>query len=145
LARFAAHPFFAQPGPKSLDRDAFAQLAQRLVAGLNAADGAATLSALTIRAVALALHHLPERPRRWLVTGGGRRNSFLMAGLAGELGVPVEAVESEGWDGDALEAQAFGFLAVRALNGLPLTLPATTGAPRPMTGGRVERAGRKNG
>ena len=42
-----------------------------------------------------------------------------------------------GWDGDALEAQAFAFLAVRSLRGLPLTYPTTTGAPRPMTGGRL--------
>lgn len=145
LDRFVAHPYFARPGPKSLDRDDFAQLATTLVAGRSPADGAATLAALTIKAVALALRHLPERPRRWLVCGGGRKNPFLMAGLAAELGVPVEPVERQGWDGDALEAQAFGFLAVRALKGLPLTLPTTTGAPRPLSGGRVMRAGRKNG
>ncbi|MBI4967666.1 MAG: anhydro-N-acetylmuramic acid kinase [Rhodospirillales bacterium] len=145
LDRFAAHPYFAQPGPKSLDRDEFAQLAGSLVAGKNPADGAATLAALTIKAVALALRHLPERPRRWVVCGGGRRNPFLMAGLETKLGIPVEPVERQGWDGDALEAQAFGFLAVRALKGLPLTLPTTTGAPGPMTGGRVVRAGRKTG
>jgi anhydro-N-acetylmuramic acid kinase len=46
-------------------------------------------------------------------------------------------VEAVGWDGDALEAQCFGFLAVRSLRGLPLSLPTTTGVPRPMPGGRV--------
>ena len=46
--------------------------------------------------------------------------------------VPVRPVEAVGWDGDALEAQAFAYLAVRSLRGLPLSLPTTTGAPRPM-------------
>jgi anhydro-N-acetylmuramic acid kinase len=48
----------------------------------------------------------------------------------------VKAVDL-GWDGDALEAQAFAFLAVRSLRGLPLTFPGTTGVPRPLTGGKV--------
>ena len=47
----------------------------------------------------------------------------------------VETADQAGWSADALEAQAFAFLAVRALKGLPLTFPTTTGVPRPMTGG----------
>jgi anhydro-N-acetylmuramic acid kinase len=48
-------------------------------------------------------------------------------------------VEDLGWNGDVLEAEAFAFLAVRSLRGLPLSLPATTGADRPMAGGRLHR------
>ena len=59
-----------------------------------------------------------------------------MDGLRQRLGVPVEAVETVGWNGDFLEAQCFGFLALRSLRGLPLSLPSTTGAPAPMPGGR---------
>ena len=81
----------------------------------------------------------PSPPRRWLVTGGGRHNPVLMKGLARALGVPVRPVESEGWDGDMLEAQAFAYLAVRSLRRLPLSLPATTGVSRPLTGGRLHR------
>jgi anhydro-N-acetylmuramic acid kinase len=51
---------------------------------------------------------------------------------------PVDPVEAVGWDGDALEAQCFGFLAVRVLKGLPISLPGTTGVPAPMTGGRIQ-------
>jgi anhydro-N-acetylmuramic acid kinase len=72
-----------------------------------------------------------------LVTGGGRKNPAIMAALAAAMGVPVDPVEAVGWDGDALEAQCFGFLAVRVLRGLPLSLPGTTGVPRPMPGGRI--------
>jgi anhydro-N-acetylmuramic acid kinase len=48
--------------------------------------------------------------------------------------VPVEAL---GWNGDALEAQCFGFLAARVQRGLPLSFPGTTGAPRPLPGGKI--------
>jgi anhydro-N-acetylmuramic acid kinase len=51
----------------------------------------------------------------------------------------VETAQAVGWSSDAIEAQAFGFLAVRALKGLPLTFPGTTGAPQPMTGGVTAR------
>ena len=106
---------------------------------LSAEDGAASLTRTTAAAVAAGLAHLPAAPRRWLATGGGRHNPALMAALALELGCAVEPVEAVGWDGDALEAQAFGYLAVRSLRGLPLSYPGTTGVPAPQTGGRLHR------
>ena len=137
LARFLAHPFFRRRPPKSLDRDDFAGF---VPAGLAAADGAATLTAMSAAAAAAAAAHFPAPARRWLVTGGGRHNPVLMAELGGRLGVPVEPVERAGWDGDALEAQAFAYLAVRSLKRLPLSLPATTGVSTPMQGGVLHRA-----
>ncbi len=141
LAALLADPWFDLPPPKSLDRDHFA-VAWRRACGerrLSPADGAATLVAFSAGAVGRAGNHLPDRPRRWLVGGGGRRNRTLMAALRATLGVPVEAVEAVGWHGDALEAQAFAFLAVRSLLGLPLSLPSTTGVARPCSGGRLHR------
>jgi anhydro-N-acetylmuramic acid kinase len=87
--------------------------------------------------VAAAGRHFPEPPLQWLVAGGGRRNPALMKALGGALEEPVRPVEVAGWDGDALEAQAFGVLAARVARGLPLSFPGTTGAPRPLTGGRI--------
>ena len=136
LAALLAHAYFARTPPKSLDRNAFALAA---IAGLSLEDGAATLAAFTAASVALSRTHLPATPQRWLVCGGGRHNTTLMALLRAALGVPVDAVEAVGWDGDALEAQAFGFLGVRSLRGLPLSLPGTTGVPRPMPGGVLHR------
>jgi anhydro-N-acetylmuramic acid kinase len=60
-----------------------------------------------------------------------------MMALRGLLAAPVDPVEAVGWNGDALEAQCFGFLAARAHAGLPLSFPGTTGVSRPMTGGRI--------
>jgi anhydro-N-acetylmuramic acid kinase len=139
VERFLAQPYFDRLPPKSLDRDDFAGFA---LASAEVADGAATLTAITAATVAEAVRHFPAPARRWLVTGGGRHNPTLMAMLAARLGVPVEPVEAVGWDGDAIEAQAFAYLAARALDGLPLSLPSTTGARAPVTGGRLHQSPR---
>lgn len=138
VSRLMAHPYFSAPPPKSLDRDAWAAGA---VDGLSAEDGAATLTAFTAASVAASLPHLPQRPRRWLVTGGGRLNGTLMMMLARRLDAAVAPVDAVGWDGDALEAEAFAYLAVRSRLGLPLSLPGTTGVPQPLTGGRYAAPG----
>lgn len=140
IARFLQHPYFHKPPPKSLDRDDFASFASGLVAGLDAADGAATLAGFTAAAVSAATHHFPQAARRWLICGGGRHNPVLMTALTTHLGIPVEPVEAVGWDGDAMEAQAFAFLAVRSVLGLPITFPGTTGCNAPLSGGRHHRA-----
>ena len=137
LSTLLAEPYFARPPPKSLDRDEFVW--RDAVGSLSVADGAATLTAFTARAVVRARAHLPLAPRRWLVSGGGRHNGVLMATLQDALAQQVDPVDRVGWLGDALEAQAFGFLAVRSLYGLPLSFPATTGVPRPLTGGVLHR------
>ncbi len=138
VALFLAHPYFSRTPPKSLDRDDFAAFVPDNV---STADGAATLTAMTIAAVRRGTEHFPGPVKQWLVTGGGRHNPALMAGLERALGVAIAPVEAAGWNGDALEAQAFAYLAVRSLAGLPLSLPATTGVARPITGGRLFRAG----
>lgn len=140
LSRLVGHPYFARRPPKSLDRDEFAALLGGATEGLSPGDGAALLAAFSVAAVVCALDWLPEPPRRWIVCGGGRRNPVLMAGLRARLGVPVDDADSLGWDGDALEAQAFAYLAVRSRLGLPISFPGTTRAPRPLTGGRYSPA-----
>src|SRR6185312_12630869 len=126
-------PYFALRPPKSLDRNHFSAAAA-CVKGLTDADGAATLGAFTVESTAAALKHVPEAPARWLVGGGGRRNASLMRRLGERLGVKVEPVEAIGFDGDSIEAQCFAYLALRSRQGLPISFPATTGAPKPMTG-----------
>lgn len=130
--------FFAEAGPKSLDRDDFADLGD-LVAALSDADAAATLVAVATGAVARGLRTCPTPPERLLVTGGGRHNRAMMEGLARDCPVPVAPVEEVGLDGDMLEAQAFAWLAVRVARGLPISGPNTTGVPAPCVGGRLSR------
>ena len=136
LSRLLAHPYFARLPPKSLDRLDFSQaLAGSGVESLAPADGAATLVAFTAGAVAAA--RFPAPPKRWLVCGGGRNNPVLMQALRDVLAAPVDPVELVGWDGDALEAQCFGFLAARVQAELPLSFPGTTGVAEPRSGGRI--------
>ncbi|GGH09155.1 anhydro-N-acetylmuramic acid kinase [Alsobacter metallidurans] len=139
VASLMKHPYFDRPAPKSLDRNDFHAWA-KAVESLGDSEGAATLAAFTVASAADAVRHVPRPPVRWLVTGGGRLNATFMRLLHDALGVPVEPVEAVGWNGDFIEAQCFGYLAVRSLRGLPLSLPTTTGVPAPMTGGELWRA-----
>jgi len=126
--------YFERPPPKSLDRNHFHQAARRVDA-LSDADGAATLAAFTVEATAAAARFFSRGPARWLVTGGGRRNATLMRALRLRIGAAVEPIEAIAFDGDQLEAQCFGYLAIRSRRGLPLSLPTTTGARAPTSGG----------
>jgi anhydro-N-acetylmuramic acid kinase len=133
-----AHPYLQRVPPKSLDRLEFDRAFRDAgLHELSPSDGAATLVSFAARCVSAASRHFPAPPVRWLVAGGGRRNPALMRALAAAIDVAVEPVEAVGWNGDALEAQSFGVLAARTLRGLPISFPATTGVPTPMTGGRV--------
>jgi anhydro-N-acetylmuramic acid kinase len=72
----------------------------------------------------------------WIVAGGGANNPTLMRMLSERLPkARLATAASIGWQSDAIEAQAFAFLGVRSLKGLPLTFPRTTGVPEPLTGG----------
>jgi anhydro-N-acetylmuramic acid kinase len=137
LARMLANPYFDRLPPKSLDRLDFGIQA---VESLTPADGAATLTAFTAAAFARAREYFPRYAPMWIVCGGGRHNSFLMEQLRARLDGQVCKAEDAGWDGDALEAQGFAYLAARSKIGLPLSLPTTTGVKQPMTGGQYWKA-----
>jgi anhydro-N-acetylmuramic acid kinase len=142
LERVLTHPFFSRPPPKSLDRNAFRAWVseQAQIAQMSTNDGAATLTAITAAAVAQSIEVLPHSPLSWIVAGGGTRNPVLMRMLTERLApAPVETAADVGWSADALEAQAFGYLAVRTVKGLPLTFPTTTGVPHPLAGGVLVR------
>lgn len=135
VAQFLGDSFFEQAPPKSLDRMSFAGIS---LDGLSPGDGAATLVAVTAGSIALARRWFPEAPRCWVICGGGRLNPAIMQAIRaalrlGEEGViPAEALRL---DGDAIEAEAWAYLAVRSLRELPITFPGTTGAPDELTGG----------
>lgn len=136
LELFLAEPYFAKIPPKSLDRNDFSEMIA-LVAELNDADAAATLTAMCAAGVAEGMQHCPQPPAQVLVTGGGRHNPVLMQMLAVSLDCPVGPVEHVGLDGDMLEAQAFAYLAVRVARGLPTSCPGTTGVRAAVGGGVV--------
>jgi anhydro-N-acetylmuramic acid kinase len=134
LAQLLQHPYLSAPPPKSLDRFDFTAA---MADGLDATTGAATLTAFTAAAVGKGLDQLPIRPGKLIVCGGGRHNPLIMEMLRTRAHVEAVPAEAVGWRGDAIEAECFAFLAVRVLRGLPISFPTTTGAPRPLRGGRL--------
>ena len=138
LTALMTHNYFGALPPKSLDRQAFSLDA---VTALSLEDGAATLTAFTATAIARAREHFPEEPQLWVISGGGRRNRTLMSMIAERVESAVAPAEAAGFDGDAVEAEAWAYLAVRSLAGLPITFPGTTGTPAPLTGGVLARRG----
>ncbi len=104
---------------------------------LSPEDGAAVLTEFTVQSISLSAAFFSEQPRLWLVSGGGRKNTFMMQELAKALEATVAPVEEyvPELDGDAVEAEGFAFFAVRSLLNLPITFPTTTGCSRPVSGG----------
>ncbi len=131
------HSYFTRPVPKSLDRD---EWQVKRAYDLPLEDAVATLSAFTVQSVVKSFEYLPTVPKVIYVAGGGRLNQFIMDELNAAMPCPVEPVETLDWNGDAVEAKGFAYLAVRSLLGLALTLPTTTGVPAPMTGGVLYKA-----
>jgi anhydro-N-acetylmuramic acid kinase len=133
IDKWLATPYFQRQAPKSLDRDAWDIHA---IDALNTADAVATLSAFTVRSIA---HHI-ETTQSVYVCGGGRHNQFIMEQLATALNCPVLPIEALHYDGDAIEAQGFAYLAARALQGLPISLPTTTGTKQGTLSGAIIRS-----
>jgi anhydro-N-acetylmuramic acid kinase len=137
VASVLGRRFFSQTPPKSLDREDFARFD---FAGLSLPDALATAAEIVTASIALSRKFFPKAPQRWVVAGGGARNPTLVKLLREKLSpAKVQTAEEIGWQSGAVEAQAFAFLAVRSMKGLPLSFPSTTGVPRPMTGGVLVR------
>ncbi|PDT84435.1 anhydro-N-acetylmuramic acid kinase [Sinorhizobium sp. BJ1] len=134
--RYLAHPFFSSDKRRSLDRNDFAPPA---AADASLEDGARTLAHVTAAAILRSARHLPKMPGTYIICGGGRLNPIIMrdlASLAEAAGGRVLAAEALGLNGDSMEAEAWAYLAVRSLRGLPLSYPGTTGVTQPVSGGR---------
>ena len=136
LAHLMHHPFLEQQPPKTLDRNDFNPLL-RQVEGLSIADGAATLTAFVAHSIASAVRFFPQPPVQWILTGGGTFNPSLVRMIKECIPQKVLIASDLGWDKDSLEAQAYGFLAARSLNSLPITFPGTTGVSEPLSGGLI--------
>ncbi|PLK70976.1 anhydro-N-acetylmuramic acid kinase [Rhizobium sp. TH135] len=138
--RYLDNPFFTASKRRSLDRNDF-----RPPEGHEAelSDGARTLAYVSAAAILKSAGHLPRSPKTYVICGGGRLNRTIMddlVNLAGEKGATVLTAEQAGFDGDAMEAEAWAYLAVRSARGLPLTFPRTTGVREPVSGGVLSAA-----
>lgn len=135
VRRYLAKPFFAMKPPKSLDRNDFtlSDLGE-----IELSDGARTLARVTAEAILEAASYSSAKPGLWVICGGGRKNRIIMEDLAegaARADAKVISAEDIGLNGDSMEAEAWAYLAVRSLAGLPLTFPTTTGCKGAVTGG----------
>jgi anhydro-N-acetylmuramic acid kinase len=131
LNAFLSDPYFDLPAPKSTGREYFnidwvAKYAQALA--LPPEDVQATLVECTACSIALAINREYAATDRVIVCGGGRRNLYLMERIGRAMACPVEPSEVLGVDGDSLEAAAFAWLAMKALQNEPANEPSVTGA-----------------
>lgn len=134
-AHYLGSSFFSGNQRRSLDRGDF-NVPEK--GRLSLPDGARTLAYVAAASILQSANHLPQPPRSYVVSGGGRKNAAIMAeliALAEARGAVVIDADVAGLDGDSMEAEAWGYLAVRSLKGLPLTYPSTTGCVAPVTGG----------
>ncbi len=140
LEHMLTSEWFSLPPPKSLDRSDFPPLSP---GALSLDDGARTLARLTAESVIRGAELLPQAPKLWIICGGGRHNRVIMSDLR-ELALArqsqVISAEDAGFDGDAVEAEAWAYMAVRSLAHLPLTFPGATGVREPVTGGVLQIA-----
>lgn len=137
---YLSHEFFTRNQRQSLDRNDFNMPD---VTRYSLEDGARTLAYVSAKAIFTSLRHVGEMPKTLIIAGGGRHNAVIMedlAALAKEHGAKVYKADDFGFDGDAMEAEAWAYLAIRALKDLPLTFPGTTGVKEPVSGGVVALA-----
>ncbi|MCP4393896.1 MAG: anhydro-N-acetylmuramic acid kinase [Alphaproteobacteria bacterium] len=144
LDEFLSSPYFDKAPPKSLDRNDFAHIINKLVEQeLDRVDGAATLTAFTAKSIAFAFEKHLDIPKSIIICGGGRHNKTMMKMLnifmpeTTITNIDSIGITSKPLNGDMTEAEAFAFLAVRSILKLPLTFSRTTGVPSPITGGAI--------
>ena len=106
--------------------------------GLSLEDGAATLTEYTADILAKSLDEYSKSfDSKIILTGGGRKNKFLIRRLREKSHYVVLLIDDYGIDGDFVESQAFAYLAIRSYLKLPISFPETTGCIKPSTGGII--------
>ncbi len=113
--------------------------------GLSLENGCSTITAFTAHLIARGIEHAnnlnKEIKTKYLVCGGGRKNSFLINMIKKNLSnfnnIDIEIIDKYNLDGDYIESQAFGYLAIRSYLKLPISFPLTTGCKIPITGGKI--------
>ena len=114
------------------------------IRGLSLEDGCATITSFTAYLVAQGIKYSNEnndKPIKYLICGGGRKNTFLIHSirkyLSNKINISLEDIDEYDFNGDYVESQAFGYLAIRSFLNLPISFPKTTGCESPTVGGKL--------
>ena len=110
--------------------------------GLSLEDGCATITNFTAYLIAKGIEYANGsniKPVKYLVCGGGRKNTFLIQKIKDYLlykkNISLNSIDDYSLNGDYIESQAFGYLAIRSFLNLPISYPKTTGCEIPTVGG----------
>jgi len=137
LNNFQKDIFLKQNYPKSLDREYFNRFFN-ILKNKKSIDAIHTATMMSVISIIMGIKLLKKDIDNIIVTGGGRKNHFLMKIIANKLNKnQIINIDEFGYNGDLLEAQMFAYLAVRSLKKLPLSTPYTTGVNRSVTGGNL--------
>ena len=111
--------------------------------GLSLSDGVATLTDFTASIIgeqlSLSLKKFTDKTLDILICGGGRKNKVLLEKIRQNISPSfnLKLIDNYKIDGDFIESQAFAFLAIRSLQGLPISFPGTTGCKKACIGGEL--------
>ncbi len=137
--------YLLQMPPKSLDYNDMALIPE--LQSLSLEDACATLETFTAETIANSLDLLGltpiQYPKLWVLAGGGWHNPVILQALKDHLklklgsNIKILTADEMGWSNQAMEAQIFAYFAVRSLQKKPLSVPGTTGVPKPISGGKT--------
>ncbi|MBQ6853894.1 MAG: anhydro-N-acetylmuramic acid kinase [Alphaproteobacteria bacterium] len=136
LTRLLKDKFYLTSPPKTTDKKAFLKLYEQ-IEGCSLDDGATTITTAIAQSIQDAEKFLPQSPYQWILIGGGIHNPALLRLIKQKLSGQIHTGSECHWLNDTLNAQAYAFLAVRSLTGLPISYPQTTGVPEPFSGGTM--------
>lgn len=114
--------------------------------GLSLEDGCATLTEFTANLIARGIEYINKfndsLPMENLICGGGRKNNSLIKSINKNLMLTrnkLKNIDEYGLDGDFIESQAFGYLAIRSFLKLPISFPRTTRCKSATVGGLLNK------
>ena len=130
-------PWFKIAPPKSIDKNYLNNLLFLNINHLNPEDQAATISRLITMQLKESFKFFSLKPNSLYVSGGGVKNLAMMKGISEGYSGILLSLDDNNWNADAMEAQAFAYLAVKSIKSLPYTFNKTTGVNAATTGGLI--------
>ena len=134
LDSYLGDPYYDSQPPKSLDVNDFSLSPVR---GLRVEDSIATLSEFTVLTITNSLYFFPNKPRKIILCGGGRKNKYIFERIKQISRISTLNIDEYNINGDFIESQAFAYLAIRSFFKKPITFNMTTGTSKPTTCGKL--------
>lgn len=138
IIEFLKNPYFNKKYPKSLDRNSFKHILDKIIdRDFDIYDSLATLAECTIVSISKAIQSLPHKPKNIILVGGGYKNNHLLRELKKRLNINFILQKDVNFSFDYVESEMMAFLGARTINNLPSTFPLTTGVKEPLKCGRM--------